>query len=86
MVAYTTAQRDDEAPGVAATEPIAAAGESGEIGFAWLTTDGVTWHNGATGGFTSWIGFDRESDRAVVVMNGTAADVDALGFALMEVE
>jgi len=86
MVAYTTAQRDDEAPGVAATEPIAAAGESGEIGFAWITTDGVTWHNGATGGFTSWIGFDRESDRAVVVMNGTAADVDALGFALMEVE
>ena len=86
MVAYTTAQRDGSAPGVSATEPIAAAGESGEIGFAWLTTDGVTWHNGATGGFTSWIGFDRESGRAVVVLNNTGGNVDDLGFALMEVE
>lgn len=86
MVAYVTAQRDGTAPGVAATEPVAPAGESGEIGFAWITTEGVTWHNGATGGFTSWVGFDRESGRAVVVLNDTAAGVDDLGFALMEVE
>jgi len=86
MVAFATAQRDGTAPGVAATEPRASSGESGEIGLAWLTTDGVTWHNGATGGFTSWIGFDRDSGRAVVVLNDTAANVDDLGFALMGVE
>ncbi|WP_165069639.1 serine hydrolase domain-containing protein [Marisediminicola senii] len=83
MIAYTIAQRDGAAPGSAATEPMAPAGESGEVGYAWLTTDGVTWHNGGTGGFTSWVGFDRESDRAVVVLNGTAATVDDLGFGLM---
>jgi CubicO group peptidase (beta-lactamase class C family) len=87
MVAYTTAQRDGTAPGVSATEPVASAGDSGGIGFAWLTSDdGVTWHNGATGGFTSWIGFDRETGRAVVVLNNTGGNVDDLGFALMEVE
>jgi CubicO group peptidase (beta-lactamase class C family) len=87
MVAYVSAQRDGTAPGVAATEPNASAGDSGEIGFAWLTSDdGVTWHNGATGGFSSWVGFDRERDRAVVVLNGTAADVDALGLALIGAE
>jgi CubicO group peptidase (beta-lactamase class C family) len=86
MTAYAAAQLDGTAPGVDATEPRARAGESGEIGFAWITTEGVTWHNGATGGFTSWVGFDRESGRAVVVLNGTAANVDDLGFALMEVE
>lgn len=83
MAGYARAQLDETAPGVAATEPIADAGESSTIGYAWHTTDGVTWHNGATGGFTSWVGFDRDSGRAVVVLNNTAVPVDELGFALM---
>jgi CubicO group peptidase (beta-lactamase class C family) len=82
---YLRAQLDGSAPGAAATGPRAPVGEGEEIGYAWFTTeDGVTWHNGGTGGFTSWIGFDRESGRAVIVLNGTTTTVDDLGFALME--
>ena len=86
MIVYARAQLDGTAPGVAATEPVTDAGESSTIGYAWHTTDRVTWHNGGTGGFTSWVGFDRDSGRAVVVLNNTAASVDELGFALMEVD
>ncbi len=83
MVRYARAQRDRTAPGVRATEPLAQAGPSSTIGYAWHTTDDVTWHNGATGGFTSWLGFDRRRDRAVVVLSNTATSVDNLGWALM---
>ena len=84
MVRYVIAQRDRTAPGNAATDPRATAGEGQGIGYAWITSDDITWHNGGTGGFTSWVGFDRESGRAVVVLNNTAASVDDVGIALVE--
>jgi CubicO group peptidase (beta-lactamase class C family) len=101
MVAYTVAQRDDRAPGVIATEPLVEAGGRGaEIGWAWMTTphdgdgdggDGgaggaSTWHNGMTGGYASFVGFDRDSDRAVVVLSSSAVSLDDLAFALLEEE
>lgn len=84
MVKYARAQLDGSAPGAEATVMVSDAGEVGSIGYAWITTGTVTWHNGGTGGFTSWIGFDRENHRAVVVLNNTTASVDDLGFALIE--
>ncbi|WP_209559945.1 serine hydrolase [Frigoribacterium sp. PvP032] len=100
MVAYTVAQRDDRAPGVIATEPLVEAGDGGgEIGWAWQTTpregdgggdgDGggtVTWHDGMTGGYASFVGFDRDSDRAVVVLSSSAVSLDDLAFELLEEE
>jgi CubicO group peptidase (beta-lactamase class C family) len=100
MVVYTVAQRDDRAPGVIATEPLVEAGDGGgEIGWAWMTTprgeadaDAVdqagtsTWHNGMTGGYASFVGFDRDSDRAVVVLSSTAVSLDDLAFDLLEEE
>ena len=97
MVAYTVAQRDDRAPGVIATEPLVEAGDGGaEIGWAWMTTphdgegdggDGSsTWHNGMTGGYASFVGFDRDSDRAVVVLSSSAVSLDDLAFELLEEE
>ncbi len=92
MVAYTMAQRDDRAPGVIATEPLVEAGGGGaEIGWAWMTTphdgDGTsTWHNGMTGGYASFVGFDRDSDRAVVVLSSSAVSLDDLAFELLEEE
>ncbi len=83
MVKYVTAQLDQTAPGVKATLPHGSAGADHTIGYAWITTDTVTWHNGGTGGFTSWVGFDRETGRAVVILNNTAASVDDIGFALL---
>lgn len=90
MINYVSAQLDGSAPGVAATEPIAPAGkrkEEGEIGYGWHTTpDGVTWHNGMTGGFASFVGFDRENGRGVVVLSNTAVSVDELGINLLRGE
>lgn len=85
MTTYVRAQRDGEAPGVEATEPRLEAGES-EIGYAWFTSDGVVWHNGMTGGFASFVAFDRAADRAVVILSNSAVSLDDLGFALMGVE
>jgi D-alanyl-D-alanine-carboxypeptidase/D-alanyl-D-alanine-endopeptidase len=52
------------------------------IGLAWITTDkGVTWHNGGTGGYRSFLGFSADGHKGVVILTNTATDVDDLGFA-----
>jgi hypothetical protein len=45
------------------------------------------WHNGATGGFTSFIGLDRSSGTAVVVMSAVGESPNVVthdGFALLD--
>ncbi len=79
---------DGTAPGMAALEPVATfAGPAVRIGAAWLTLDAkgrrITWHNGGTGGFSSWIGLDREANAGVVLLSATAASVDRPGFELL---
>jgi CubicO group peptidase (beta-lactamase class C family) len=54
------------------------------IGLAWITTArGIVWHNGGTGGYRSFLGFDADRRRGVVILCNTAADVDDLGFAVL---
>ena len=57
------------------------------IGLGWIVHDGkdgrVLWHNGGTGGYSSFIGFDAESQVGVVVLSNAAALVDYLGFRLL---
>ncbi|HEY8472841.1 MAG TPA: serine hydrolase domain-containing protein [Natronosporangium sp.] len=78
---------DGTAPGLAAIEPQWPAGGDTRIGLGWLTSeiDGrtVTWHNGGTGGFRSWLGIDRAAGRAVVVLGATTLDVDPIGERLL---
>ena len=56
-----------------------------EVGLAWhiLTRDGheIVWHNGGTGGFRSFIGFERKTGAGVVVLSNaeTPAGVDDIG-------
>ncbi len=54
------------------------------IGLIWMTTpSGVMWHNGETGGYGSFIGFNR--DVGVVVLTNVAnINVTALGTHLLE--
>ena len=58
-----------------------------DIGLGWVvhdTDDGrVAWHNGGTGGYSSFIGFDPASQAGVVVLSNTAISVDELGFHLL---
>ncbi len=51
-----------------------------------LLSNGKTmiWHNGGTGGYRSFAGFVKETRTAVVVLSNTAADVDGLAVALLE--
>lgn len=60
-----------------------------EIGLGWhiLTRDGpeIVWHNGGTGGFRSFIAFERKTGMGVVVLSNaeTQAGVDDIGLHLL---
>ncbi|MEL7989461.1 serine hydrolase domain-containing protein [Streptomyces albidoflavus] len=87
MARLTAALLDGSAAGVGALDPVAPFGAGARIGAAWITVeiDGrpVTWHNGGTGGFRSWLGLDRARGTGLVVLSATAAPVDRQGFALL---
>lgn len=58
----------------------------GDIGLFWLISpDGkVIWHNGGTGGFHSFLGYEPKARRGVVILCNTSSDVvDRLGFDLL---
>jgi CubicO group peptidase (beta-lactamase class C family) len=61
-----------------------------EIALAWhiSTLDGheIIWHNGGTGGYRSWIGFEPKSRTGVVVLSNTFtnAGVDDIGLHLLD--
>jgi D-alanyl-D-alanine-carboxypeptidase/D-alanyl-D-alanine-endopeptidase len=61
-----------------------------EIGLGWhiLTKDGneIIWHNGGTGGFRTFIGFDLKNRRGVVALSNTSttAGVDDIGRHLLD--
>ncbi|MGW1768867.1 serine hydrolase domain-containing protein [Streptomyces sp. NPDC002073] len=41
------------------------------------------WHDGGTGGFASFVGFDPETDTAVVILSNTRRQVDSASFELL---
>lgn len=73
-------------PGASAMEPSAEFSD-GAIGAAWFTdsVDGaeVIWHNGGTGGFTTWFGIDHDRGTAVFVGVASNESVDHTGQALL---
>ena len=88
MARLTQALLDGSAPGLSALDPVADfAGPAARIGTGWITLEvrgrRVTWHNGATGGFRSWIGLDRDAGAGVVLLSASSQPVDRHGFALL---
>ncbi|GAA4671495.1 hypothetical protein GCM10023347_26740 [Streptomyces chumphonensis] len=87
MARFTAALLDGSAPGLAALDPITPFGTGARIGAAWITIQvkgrPITWHNGGTGGFRSWLGLDRTTGAGVALLSATAAPVDRHGFALL---
>ena len=63
-------------------------GDGPSIGLAWHMVQKddrmIIWHNGATYGFTSFVGFDPESNQGVVVLTNSLNTVDDIGFWLLE--
>ena len=58
------------------------------IGLLWVTQKQptITWHNGGTFGFRSFIGFDQSVDKGVVVLSNSTVSVDDIGFHLLSPE
>ena len=74
----------------ATIEPVAEAGEDSDgmkIALAWhITGDGVVWHNGMTGGHASFIGFDPQTSKGVVVLASTASPlITRIGIGVFDV-
>ncbi|MCX2971901.1 MULTISPECIES: serine hydrolase domain-containing protein [Streptomyces] len=87
MARFAAAILNGSAPGITALDPIVPFGSGARIGAAWITThvEGrpITWHNGGTGGFRSWLGLDRGTGTGVAILSATAAPVDRYGFTLL---
>ncbi len=77
MAAMLTVRRPTGQPGL-------------EVALGWhiFTTDGreIVWHNGGTGGYRSFMGFDAKTRTGVVVLSNasTAAGVDDIGRHLLD--
>jgi serine-type D-Ala-D-Ala carboxypeptidase/endopeptidase len=62
----------------------------GEIGLAWFmvkpSNDEIVWHNGGTGGYRSFIGYDKKAGVGIVVLSNTftAGGVDDIGMHLLD--
>jgi CubicO group peptidase (beta-lactamase class C family) len=58
-----------------------------EIGLNWFTQHAgpvkITWHNGGTGGYRSYLGIDKQNHRAVVLLTNSANGVDDIGQKLL---
>ena len=89
LTILATAILDGTAPGIDALTPTATTDKPDtSIGDFWQVSrlhDGqtITWHNGQTGGYTSYLGLDLEHHRAVIVLSDVAKDVTDLGIRLL---
>lgn len=62
-------------------------GPNNSIGLGWNTVElfgtPVTWHNGGTGGFRTFIGMDVQNHRGVIVLSNSTISPDDIGFHLL---
>lgn len=67
-------------------QSLGAAGWSIGLGWHLRSAHGleIVWHNGQTGGYHSFIGFDSKSGKGVVILHNSAADIDDIGFHLID--
>lgn len=90
LAKLATALLNGTAPGMTALTPTASADQSNtRVGAFWHTStwqtgQTITWHNGQTGGYASYLGLDRENHRAVIVLSDVAkAETSDLGIELL---
>lgn len=75
------------APGAAAMDPVTDYDDDTSIGAGWLTTETegreITFHNGQTGGFNTWVGLDRARGTAIFLSGATTLDLGPAGQQLL---
>lgn len=59
-----------------------------KVGLAWFVAEHkkgtYLWHNGGTGGFRSFMGFDQANNKGIVILENTANGMDTLGNAYLQ--
>lgn len=55
-----------------------------KIGLGWHIRNKIVWHNGGTGGFRTFAGYEPEKKMAVVLLTNSDAGADDMGFHLMD--
>jgi D-alanyl-D-alanine-carboxypeptidase/D-alanyl-D-alanine-endopeptidase len=59
-----------------------------KVGLAWFTSEhkksSYLWHNGGTGGFRSFMGFDQSNNKGIVILENTVNGMDSLGNAYLQ--
>ncbi len=65
--------------------------EKRNIGLAWIKSNSestnnqeIIWHNGGTGGFRSFLGFNKETKTGIVILSNSANDVDKLAIDILK--
>ncbi len=62
--------------------------ENMEVGLGWIVSNtdqgDIIWHNGGTGGYRTFCGFDKEKKRGVVVLTNSANSADDIGLHLLD--
>jgi CubicO group peptidase (beta-lactamase class C family) len=96
LVAFVRAQVDDDAGEVAEAIRLSRRVEHRINAFTWVHLGWMgrrlhprqgahlqLWHNGMTGGFSSFVGFDPEKGVAVVILGNTRRTLERPGFDLL---
>ncbi len=94
MVKFIAANLDSTAGPVAlalarAHGPFRDTGNPGmRIGLAWMTLTPfdapIVWHNGQTGGYHTFVGFDPANARGVVVLSNSSNSIDDIGLHVID--
>ncbi|CUR55915.1 Beta-lactamase [metagenome] len=87
LSALLRALLDGSVPGADALEPRVRFVGGQHIGAGWITGDllrrRVTWHNGGTGGFRSFVGIDRANGVGVALVSASTRSVDGAAARLL---
>lgn len=89
MAIYLGSLRDGSNPGAAGLDPLLARDEGRAVAVTWgvRSTDAgerVISHNGMTGGFAAYCGWNPDSGRAIALMTATELALDDLGAGYLE--
>lgn len=92
LARLAVATRDGSAPGATAAEPHYEHTPRTRLGLGWITTDhdgrAVTWHNGATDGTATFVGFTDDAAVVVLATGGPLGtrSVDSLALRLLGID
>ena len=88
MMKYLVANLSNKKPYADTHNPRKDMSSFQKIGLAWISQKNddmkITWHNGRTGGFCTFMGFSKDKNVGVIVMANSTQSVDVIGIRLLQ--